>query len=130
MNKYIKIYSVLLITSNIVLGVLFIKYYKKSREQEMFSKEQKKEQKNYEDKLDYRKYRVYNDIFNKKNDSVYKKCFYNEYKEHPVDAYLLANTYYNLTKKDSVMKNIDLAKKQLDEIYGNNQDSTNISSQR
>ncbi|OWP73986.1 hypothetical protein [Flavobacterium oreochromis] len=117
MSNYKKVFSLILIISNVVFGILFFKYYNKHKEQILFSKYQNKQEKKYQEKLNYRNFKVYNEVFNKKNYSIYKECFNYEYMEHPVDAYLLANTYYNLTKKSDVLKDIDLAKRQLADIY-------------
>ncbi|UUC46565.1 hypothetical protein [Flavobacterium cerinum] len=60
---------------------------------------------------------IYRNVFLKRNDSLYEKYFYMYYEDSPYEAYLLANSYYLLTKSDSVLKDVELAKEQLDEIY-------------
>ncbi|MFB9080316.1 hypothetical protein ACFFLS_11515 [Flavobacterium procerum] len=108
---------VFLIVLNGVFAFSFIKYFNKYNDLQSFSKYQKKEIKKYQEKYDYRAFPVYNKIFNEKNDTVYTECFFYEYVENPLDAYLLAIAYYNLTKKQFVLKHIKLSKEQLDAMY-------------
>ena len=116
--NYKTIFIAILLLLNFISAMSFIKYFNKYNELQLFSINNKKQIKEFQVKYDYRTFHVYNEIFNKKKDSIYSECFYYEYVEHPIDAYLLANTYYNLTKKKYVLKHIDLAKEQLDKMYG------------
>ncbi|KAF2514850.1 hypothetical protein [Flavobacterium foetidum] len=104
----------LLIVSNFVLAFFFIKYFNRYDDLKSFSQHQQKQIRKVQEKYDYRAFPVYDKIFKEKNDVVYTECFYYEYREHPLDAYLLANAYYNLTHKQFVLKHIKLAKEQLD----------------
>lgn len=65
MSSYKKIFNIVLIITNIILGAFLFRYYNKYKEQVLFSKYQNKQEKVYQENLNYRNFKVYNEIFNK-----------------------------------------------------------------
>lgn len=57
-------------------------------------------------------------IFLEKNDSVYKTIFNLPFEEYPVQAYLLACTYYMLKKDNSARNDFRMMSAEIESIYG------------
>jgi len=63
-------------------------------------------------------------IFLEKNDSVYKNVFNRSFEDFPVQAYLLACTYYMIKKDTSIKQDIVMISSEIKGIYGKSPDIT------
>ena len=57
-------------------------------------------------------------IFLEKNDSIYRMIYGKSFEELPVQAYLLACTYYLVKKDSSSKKDIQMISSEIKAIYG------------
>jgi hypothetical protein len=57
-------------------------------------------------------------VFVEKSDSVYKIIFGTSFENNPVEAYLIASSYYLLTKNPAIKKDIMMVNTELQPIYG------------
>lgn len=63
---------------------------------------------------------IFKDIYLNKDYEKFDKNFNYMMQENPIAAYMLANTFYNLTKDKSVRKKIEMSEFQLKSIYNSN----------
>jgi len=56
-------------------------------------------------------------VYIKRNDSVYKRLWNEAFENQPEYAFLISCTYYYVTGNEIIKKDIELSKKQLEEIY-------------
>lgn len=66
-------------------------------------------------------FRISNNFVNlyvNKNDSIYKQIWRSAYEDKPTDAFLISSTYYFVTKNKSILKDVEMSKSQVEEIYG------------
>ena len=108
-NKIIITGSILL---NIVLIILLVKHStNKTNNINTYPVEFKKEN-DLTNKFYFEK------IFIEKNDSVYKMVYNRSFEDLPVQAYLLACTYYLIKKDSSSKKDIEMISSEIKAIYG------------
>lgn len=63
--------------------------------------------------------RNFDNVFFKKNDSLYKEIWNHEFENSPEQAFLIACGYYYLTRDLRVKKDVDQSYSQLTTIYLN-----------
>ncbi len=59
----------------------------------------------------------FENVYFKRNDSIYKRLWYEAYENEPPSAFLISCTYYYVSRNDSVLNDIELSKTQLESIY-------------
>lgn len=108
MKRY-KIISIVSIVINIVLLFVIFKNY---NENKSINVPMLPQDKDLSSRYNFEK------IFLEKNDSVYKIVYNKSFEDLPVQAYLLACTYYLLKKDSSSKKDIEMINSEIKAIYG------------
>lgn len=60
---------------------------------------------------------IFKDIYLNKDYEKFDKNFNHMMQENPIGAYLLSNTFYNITKDKNVIEKIEMSESQLKSIY-------------
>lgn len=105
-----KIVAVASLVANIILLVIIFRGC--DQDQLSYTGQEIPKNQNLTDTFNFKK------IFLEKNDSVYKVVFNKSFEDYPVQAYLLACTYYLLKKDEITKKDIEMISSEIRSIYG------------
>jgi hypothetical protein len=109
--KNYKVIAIFSLVINLVLGVLLFKP-SSSKTTKYSTGDTLAKEKDLSVRYNFEK------IFLEKNDSVYREVFNKSFEDLPVQAYLLACTYYLLKKDTITKKDIEMISSEIKGIYG------------